>query len=838
MTPMLDLSNKTRQYFTPPQDYFWRWSESMEIAEWNDGVTIAYRDELTAILKAVALTCEPKRLGAVLLVLAACRADVVASVHGLFFHRIPNGFTNIKYRDNDNEYNELITIIDGALTFLSRINALDADLRKEKGKILVVKQLFEDDLNVFKPHSLTAFVDEFASGRCDLDMAVKQIDLTFEHFKADLLVLFSLSERYPDVESLNTKIRTGLDALPPPIELPKVEKIEEADPLSILEQLAADDKTAGLAQLTLSVIAALNVPMHAQGASDLPLGGVSDITNKGNYDRLLLSELAQEDDLLTARLVNNEALYLRRETPPAQPDRERVILLDTTLKMWGMPRPFALSTALALAENKKQTTEMRVFALKGVTFDPLSISTKKGVLEALNHLSPALHCGLALTDFMKQAPKTDAIDYIFISDEAAMSHPNFKALFNQQKAYLRFLIVVNRVGELQFFEFINGQTKLISMAKFDLETLLFPSKKFVKTNNSDKRLRDLEDSEMPSFVYHDPRPLLFPPVNLQLDDRNNLYVKDVGVLVITKTQRVLWFKEQQKGAVELLMYIEEGEYEIGYAKSHGFYIFVYKKGRELLTFYEINTDTFRITAKDFLDLINLNISRVVFKDGAFYIISNEKTLRFDLLDTRMLSRIDLFEGFSIENIVNDYRPSNTAYNRKFINKGHSILQRLKHIFINPKDCLSFENYYLDVNTRGEIALIDTANLPMAMRPNQAEKRLLRDTFAVKAMPSNQQIKFYKVTWDCGSTAMLDSRGFLHLKSFNAYIPEITIVLVAGKACTCWSADGFYSGNPYFMPQTVHSANNKKLLTGQVFYDTYIRAFIQEMLVKAEFGLPF
>jgi MoxR-vWA-beta-propeller ternary system domain bpX0/MoxR-vWA-beta-propeller ternary system domain bpX1 len=832
---MLDVSTKARQYFTPPKDYFWRWSNDMNIVEWHDGVTIAYRDELTAILKEVALTCEPKRLGAVLLVLAACREGIAeGSIRNRFFYEVLDDLADRADVDKEDYYiNQRPNIIDDTLRFLNRISILNADLRREKGKILLIKHLFEDDLDVFKPHSLTAFVDEFASGRLDLDIGTQQIDLTFDYFKADLLTLYKLSRRYPDVHSLDVKIRTGLDVLPTSIELPEEEKTEEPDPLSILEELAADDKTAGLAALTLSVIAALNVPMHAQGASDLPLGGVSDLTNKGTYDKLLLSELAQDDDLLTARLVNNEALYLRREMPPAQPDRERVILLDTTLKMWGMPRPFALSAALALAENKKKIIETRVFALKGVTFDPLSISTKKDVLEALNHLSPALHCGLALADFMKQAPKTEAIDYVFISDEDAMSHPNFKALFNQQKPYLRFLIVINRLGALQFFEFKNGQSKLISAAQFDLNTLLFPNKKPQKTLNSDKKLRELTDDEMPSFIYHDPTPLFFPPVNLQLDEQNNFYVETVGVLVITKTQRVLWFKDRDKGAVELMLHIEEGDYEINYEYQYNsFFIAVYRKGTSFLKFYDINLNTFRIVDAVHAHL-NFEIDRVVSNAGTFYVLNGQKGVTIELPFIDLASKMK-----ELGNVDGEYSTYGVAYNRRFINKGYSILQRLKLIFINPKDCLSFENYYLDVNSSGEIGLIDTVNLPMDMRPNHAEKRLLRETFDLKAMPSNQQIKFYKVTWDCGSTAMLDSRGFLHLKSFNAYMPEITIVLVAGKTCACWSADGFYTGNQYFIPQASRQFLDKKMLTGQVFYDTYIRPFIQEMLVRAEFGLTF
>src|SRR4029450_3053531 len=102
----------------------------------------------------------------------------------------------------------------------------------------------------------------------------------------------------------------------PEIEIP----IKETGDL--LEQLAQDPNTAGLAQLTHRLIAALNIPMHAHGSSSQFFGGVSDITNRGNFDRLLLSELAHDDLSLMARLANNEALYLRREELPSNPEKQ------------------------------------------------------------------------------------------------------------------------------------------------------------------------------------------------------------------------------------------------------------------------------------------------------------------------------------------------------------------------------------------------------------------------------------------------------------------------------------------------------------------------------------
>jgi MoxR-vWA-beta-propeller ternary system domain bpX0/MoxR-vWA-beta-propeller ternary system domain bpX1 len=805
---MSEISNKTILYFNAPKGYFWRWSEKAEIVEWSDGMTIAYRDELMSILRGVTFSCEPKRFGAVLLVLAACRDDWKATARHTILYRL----VKVIVQNRGNEYEVVNDGIKDVFAFLDRINALHQNFRVGQGKILLLRQLFAGEINSFKPNVLTDYIDEMASGRLDAQL-VGLREHSPEHLKADLAPLFRLSNQYPDVESLELKLETGFDALPEPIE---ISEPDEPEALNLLDELANDTQTAGLAQLTQSLMAALNVPIHTHGASDLPVGGVSDITNRGNFDKLLLSELAQDDALLTARLVNNEALYLRRETPPSNPDRQRIILLDTTIKMWGMSRPFALSSALALSENKKNVSEVNVFALKGMTFDPLSISSKKGVLEALNHLAPALHCGGALEVFMRKMPKNEAVDFVFISDADAMSHPNFKIIFNQQKHLLRFLIVVNRVGELQFFEFIKGQSKLLSTSKFDLEEMLFPTKKTIKSGVFDKAISDLKQEEMPAFLYHEPTPLYFPAVNMTLNQTNHLFVATVGIIVVTETQRVLFFKNREKGAKEILMFIEKGTYCIGNHDFGEFCILVYRNDGNLLKLYRLNVDRLVVEKIDFSNQIK-NIEQIVFESKSFYIRTDSEDYKLSILNTAKLykqARARVFDktipSFSL------------SYNRKLVNRGHSFLQRLKHIYINQKGCISFENYYIDLDEQNEIMLLENSRLPTIMKISHHEKQFLMEDFELKALPSNQQIKFYKVTWQNGNVAMLDSRGFLHLKNANNDMPEITIVLLTGKRCACWSSDGVVAGNPFFIP------SGENVISNKAFYDKYIQTFIADI----------
>jgi hypothetical protein len=106
--------------------------------------------------------------------------------------------------------------------------------------------------------------------------------------------------------------------------------------------LKDDVELGGLARLALNLMAAVHLPRPVADREELPLGGVSDITNRGALDRLLVSELANDDLTLAVRIAVNEALYLRREMPPRNPPRQRFVLLDAGIRMWGVPRVFSL----------------------------------------------------------------------------------------------------------------------------------------------------------------------------------------------------------------------------------------------------------------------------------------------------------------------------------------------------------------------------------------------------------------------------------------------------------------------------------------------------------------
>jgi hypothetical protein len=85
------------------------------------------------------------------------------------------------------------------------------------------------------------------------------------------------------------------------------------------------------------------------------------------------------------------------------------------------------------------------------------------------------------------------------------------------------------------------------------------------------------------------------------------------------------------------------------------------------------------------------------------------------------------------------------------------------------------------------------------------------------------VKFRKTAWADGSEAIVDSRGLLHLRSADAALPEVTLVLVIGKAMAGWASDGTVFGSYYFTGEEPGDS-----LSAPDFYSTYIQPFIDRL----------
>lgn len=789
---MNNLQNIVLNYFTPPNQHFWRWSESGEAIEWLHGGTICYTADLMNILRGLADTGLPP-LGTVLILMAACQERRDQDNIDAYIGQLAEV--------SETQFGRAFRVHPLARTMLGLVQALPPDLRTGSSRIHLIHEI--SNLEAVKsraievpPQQTLAVLDEFSSGRHD--------HAIFRNFKKpaqqflliEIVPLAFAKHKFPNAETLEHHLRTGVVPPPEPLELP----FPEPAPLDLLDELEDDPKTKGLARLARRLLAALNIPMHARGASDLPIGGVADIANRGDFDRLLLSELAQDDLTLTARLVNSEALFLRREEPPANLDRQRTILMDTTLKMWGTQRVFALSAALAFARNSAHVTAIQAFALGGSQYETLDLKNKAGVMAALEQLDSALHCGSALSSFFEQNPKKEYEDIVLVSDADAMRDEHFQAVLSEIRERLRFLVMLHRDGSLQFFEFVKGRGKLIGKPKFDLDELLFP-----RTKTPDRPAASTGQANLPAFFQQTVSPLFFPLTAVKLTRENAYFEKDHGAVVVTDHQRVLYWPNDRHGALEVVPFIEPGKYCIGFGDHSNVFILVQNNASMQLILYRL--DITGIKNRIELEAGVENIHAMAYDQQKFYVQTPAGTRIYDAL-TGQKNDITLDSAAAFTNYQ---RRKNSLYIfgiKQFIQHNYSTIQRAKSIYITKDGQLALDNHRLSLLDQDQMKWTADGS----PEPRNVEAGTLSD---------NPQTILYERYWPNGSRAIADSRGFLHLiPPADTRLPEVTIVLIADTITAAWASDGRACGNKHFINTMI-----VKLLPVAEFYEQYLKTFI-------------
>lgn len=813
-----ELQAEALGYFQTPGNYFWRWAEELEVVEWQDGTTVGYREELLNILKGLAdgeAALPP--LGSVLLLLTGCNGWEDANGEMLW--------------QQFRQYGEFldaslpVTRIEATIKLMQQVAALPPALRTGLPKQHLFREVFgERTARSIEPARAAAVVDEWTSGRLDAALRTTGPASHWSDFTNDLRLLANASRRFAEPGSLELLLRTSLDQLPEPPPLPTPPAPEPPAPLDLFDQLARDPRTAGLARLAQHLAAALRIPLHSRGASDQPLGGVADVTNRGSFDRLLLSELAHDDISLVARLVNNEALYLRREEPPRQDARPRFILLDTTLRMWGVPRVFALAAALAWVRNARQARPplaVAAVALGGKEFAALDLESFEGVVAALELLDAAPHGGVALQAFARLAHQLPTADTLLITEAQLLHQPEFAGALAQARPALRFLLTVDRSGELQLYEYQNGHRAPLSAARYDLDELLF------KASAPPHRPPPISVSGItpPAFMQQRPAPLYFPTVGMKVLTSNTYFPGLPGVLGITDKQRVLHWPNPRCGAREILPVIEEGSYSFG-SEGQTYYVLVSGKGQ--LIFYALTADTGAVIRLDLSAEVPADTVPATFAyhSGKFYLrLPNQptdpRTLPVSGMKVFDCKRQQLVAHGSNTWPYNHSASLNHQHAKQFINNGYNVLQRVARLGLNDAGELLIGGHELRLVSVG-YALTPELHLE-SKRPESRPRALARISVETFPLTANERLEFRLFRWANGSEAVLDPRGLLHLRSAEASVPEITLVLVLNQPTAAWAADGTVSGSTYFT-----GPNPSRQLTVPGFYQQYIQRFIEHL----------
>ncbi|MCY3015603.1 MAG: hypothetical protein NT171_13045 [Planctomycetota bacterium] len=514
----------------PPVGWWWEWRDEGRVIVWREQeTTIAFREEVEGIVGELAPE-DPPVAGSIVLLLAACRDDwhdpTVRAVLHKVVRRCGGGVV---------EHGEVADVVG----LLGKVRALPEDLR---GSYAARQVLAAMVLETPAGRAPAVGPAARASGAGTPRYAtLAELRREWQPLRTGLVGL--------DEGTLRTRVATGLDTPPSaadPVDLPlPPETVIRGVPLELLD----DPETSAVAALAREVMAAVTLPRRLEAPVDRPEGGFADIANRGSLDRLLLSELAHDASIFAARVALGEALYLRRELSAPPPPHGRTVLLDSGVRMWGVPRAYAAAVALALRAQAGPGGETAVFRAGREGLVPVDLATKEGLVDHLRALEINAHPGLALAAFAAATPP--GADAVLVTCEEALADPEFQPFASECPLDVLHVVTVARDGRLRLLVRSRRGTRVVREAMLDAAKLL-------ATGPAPKPVRPLFEPalhDLPAIFGVDPFPLR---LSHQADVERTWRVDGVGAFTFTEDGRLLFWDDRRLGARQIATGLPRG----------------------------------------------------------------------------------------------------------------------------------------------------------------------------------------------------------------------------------------------------------------------------------------
>jgi hypothetical protein len=571
-------------YLCPDGDTFWDWSDTGDEIRWWNGGTLSFYQEIDLMMRRLQPHGLP-RFEEILLVLSACRktwpeADGPAAAFTKKIEQLdPDGWKDFPI------YKWLNPLFEG----LNRVHSL---ARKEgfgtEVSLAVLDAVFSREGDCVDDESAASLLKDFESGDvCTWVRNSKHREKKGNSRTPPLSLLqtvrnlVELLKTFSDSIDLKIIESTGLPAVVKPAELEQLPFTERLRGL-IAELLVEGGELSGLARVATRLSALVNLPRRLSDPDELPLGGYTDVTNRGPIDRLMLSELAQDPDVLAVRVAMNEALYLRRESPPHEPLRQRMIFVDTGIRMWGVPRVYACAAALALAMQNPGRGASRVFTPAQASFVDAKIDSREGMIDLLGRLTPDPHPGVAVAElFRRESEGSEDADHILITTERVWQDAEFRRTISASRPESFHLVLVDRDGGCQLREVNHAGERELRKAQLDLDELL-------AEDGSVRNSKSSADETLPLFLRQDDCPLRLAR---GVVENRVMFHHEIGLIAHTGDGLLLQWKNPELGAVLLSTEFPKGRpvwMEIDPIERRAMYLFRRTVGRAML--FQVDID--------------------------------------------------------------------------------------------------------------------------------------------------------------------------------------------------------------------------------------------------------
>jgi hypothetical protein len=220
----------------------------------------------------------------------------------------------------------------------------------------------------------------------------------------------------------------------------------------ILADLAQRQRLSGAVPFVEQLVSALTLPPRRLERPELPLGGYSDVANRGQVEQLLPSQFAFDDLEFVRRHAERELLYFRREDPHVHTREDLVVLLDQGVRAWGAVR-LVLTAALfalgRLAERRRIPFLIAATSAGGEVVDPLQ-APQAELHELIESSDLTPHPGAALQRVLAQ--ETDmARDIVLLTHPRNLAEPDVIVAARKLRGSARlFAVAVDEHGQVQF----------------------------------------------------------------------------------------------------------------------------------------------------------------------------------------------------------------------------------------------------------------------------------------------------------------------------------------------------------------------------------------------------
>lgn len=734
-------------YLNAYHGYFWQWEDDATVLGIAGGNTIAYSQYIEALIDLLQEQGLPP-FGSLLLALIAISANA------------KDDLKELKRRvESDYPDTAKSGLFDEAFAFLNTLQAMPESFKTGAKRIMLIQAAFQNAHNLLSPHKNKRLWEKHYLP----DVLMLKNGISDIIVKREFSALAIQGRRLPGVAELEARI-LGLPEVDEDFfNFQTPERKEPKKGQEYVDELLEDDRAFKTASLIQSVWSGLDIPFQQTISSEQPIGGVSDLTNKGQFDKLLTSEFANDDITFLSRLANGEALYMNREAPPAENKFERVILLDASLKNWGRPKLIAHAVMLAIAKHPKSNFGYACYTL-GPGYQRIGIETVEEVVDGLSNLETSIDASEGLSCFFEQHTISTSQQVIYIGAAEAMKSAAFLRAFNDYKQHIQFRVSITANGRVSLHK--NTSKSLKHVHDFTL-----PLEKLWEQRKPSKEKHSTENGLDIGILLPEPPKC-----------RDTLYTENGAIFKITNNGHILKsyspktaYAEVGWEEVGVGIHLPKGIYEIGNNEKGDWVLLVYlESDREILLInlttgghkkcHYPNWSHHTQWKKTWPD------KSFIFFDGRFVHSNEEGTWNIKMDGTVEKDNQSNFGLLYVEERLAIVRKNQSRKSK------HSVLKNIQSVYIGMGGELGFDSHLLRINPDQHIAI--------------------RNAHMTRPLVKAESVGEHEFIFSDSSQVSTSKQGYIILRSANSDLPTIYLPSVLGKTLGL-AAGKHFTGNNYY-----------------------------------------